>query len=108
MDGEPSRQQLMDLLHLRDRKHFTAAYRLPALALGVIEMTIPDKPNSRLQKYRLTDAGRARAATFGAVRKRPTGTPVETPAKTPVETPVKTAKLRVVGARKCGHWEVLE
>ncbi|MDO8804014.1 MAG: transcriptional regulator, partial [Elusimicrobiota bacterium] len=24
-----------------------------------IEMALPDKPNSRLQKYRLTDAGRA-------------------------------------------------
>jgi ATP-dependent DNA helicase RecG len=29
------------------------------LHLSLIEMTLPDKPNSRLQKYRLTDKGRA-------------------------------------------------
>jgi len=31
----------------------------PLLSRGLIKMTVPDKPNSKLQKYRLTDSGRA-------------------------------------------------
>lgn len=37
--------------------HFSAAYLQPVLEGGLIEMTIPDKPNSRLQRYRLTAKG---------------------------------------------------
>jgi Fic family protein len=51
--GEMSRDELQSALSLKDRKSFRQRYLLPALELGLIEMTIPDKPNSSLQKYRL-------------------------------------------------------
>ena len=41
-----------------DNDHFRVAYILAAMNGGLIEMTIPDKPRSRNQKYRLTDKGR--------------------------------------------------
>ena len=46
--------QCMAKLGLAHRPTFRANYLAPALAAGLIERTIPDKPNSRLQKYRLT------------------------------------------------------
>jgi len=30
----------------------------PALSVGLIEMTIPEKPNTSLQKYQLADKGK--------------------------------------------------
>lgn len=45
-------------LGLSDRKSFRERYLKPALADSLVEMTIPDKLNSRLQKYRLTDKSR--------------------------------------------------
>ncbi len=57
VDGEMDREALQSALGLSDRKSFRERYLKPALADGLIEMTIPDKPNSRLQKYRLTDKG---------------------------------------------------
>lgn len=56
--GEMSRQEILDALGLSDRKSMTDRYLRPALAAGLIEMTIPDKPNSRNQKYRLTAKGK--------------------------------------------------
>ncbi len=44
--------------HLPDEKHFREHYQQPAVVMGLIEMTIPDKPRSSKQKYRLTDAGK--------------------------------------------------
>lgn len=63
-DGALSRNELMALIGLRDRKSFHALYLLPSFELGFIELTIPDKPNSRLQKYRLTAKGRSSATTI--------------------------------------------
>jgi len=60
VDGEMKRADLQAALSLKHEDHFRAAYLRPALDRGLIEMTIPNKPNSRLQKYRLTAAGRKR------------------------------------------------
>jgi len=57
MKDAMSREELQDILRLHDRKSFRERYLRPALADGLIEMTIPDKPNSRLQRYRLSDKG---------------------------------------------------
>jgi ATP-dependent DNA helicase RecG len=46
-------------LGLRDRADLHKRYLKPALAAGLIEPTIPEKPTSRLQKYRLTTKGSA-------------------------------------------------
>jgi ATP-dependent DNA helicase RecG len=57
--GEMSRQDLQRLLGLKDDEHFRKAYLLPAIKEGVIEMTLPDKPRSSRQRYRLSQKGRS-------------------------------------------------
>jgi len=42
-----------------DRTKFRDQVLNPLIEVGLIEMTIPDKPRSSLQKYRLTEKGRA-------------------------------------------------
>jgi ATP-dependent DNA helicase RecG len=56
--GERSRKELMEAMGLTGRDNFEKLYLRPALDAELIEMTIPDKPNSRLQKYRLTEKGK--------------------------------------------------
>jgi ATP-dependent DNA helicase RecG len=68
LQGEMSRTELMAALGLKDEKHFREHYQQVAAALDLIEMTLPDKPRSRLQKYRLTAAGRARLREIAKAR----------------------------------------
>ena len=42
-----------------DRTKFRHQVIGPLLGDGLVELTIPDKPRSSKQKYRLTDKGRA-------------------------------------------------
>lgn len=55
---EMSRTELMEKMNLKDRMNFSFSYLQPALEENLIEMTIPDKPSSRNQKYRLTEKGK--------------------------------------------------
>ncbi|WP_434150445.1 Fic family protein [Methylocaldum gracile subsp. desertum] len=57
LHGEMSREHLQAALGLADRKSFHQRYLIPALQAGWIERTLPDKPQSRLQKYRLSEQG---------------------------------------------------
>ncbi len=64
--GEMSREELQSALNLSDRKSFRERYLNPALEAGWIEMTIPEKPRSSRQKYRLTARGRERQVCGGS------------------------------------------
>jgi len=57
IECEINRQEIQDKLKLNDRMNFIKNYLNPGMEEELIEMTIPDKPNSRLQKYRLTKKG---------------------------------------------------
>lgn len=49
--------ECMQRIKLSHRPSFRANYLNPALSAGLIEYTIPDKPQSRLQKYRISQKG---------------------------------------------------
>lgn len=46
-----SRSEIMERCELKNKNHFIKAYLKPLLESGRLKMTIPDKPNSRNQKY---------------------------------------------------------
>ncbi len=58
ISGEMKRTELQKALDLKHDEHFRISYLLPALKIGLIEMTVPDKPNSRHQRYRISRKGR--------------------------------------------------
>lgn len=53
-------RELMEEVGIKHRPTFLYNYLKPALGQGFVEMIIPDKPNSRSQRYRLTAKGTER------------------------------------------------
>jgi ATP-dependent DNA helicase RecG len=56
--GEMKRTDIQEALALHHEDYFRETYLIPALTVGVVEMTIPDKLTSSKQSYRLTQKGR--------------------------------------------------
>ena len=54
---EKSGKKLIEELKLKHKPTFRMNYLKPAIEAGLIELTIPEKPKSRFQKYRLTKKG---------------------------------------------------
>ena len=63
-DVPRSTKELLDKVGRSDRTKFKRFVLRVLVEDGILEWTIPDKPNSRLQKYRLTAKGRKLAATL--------------------------------------------
>lgn len=54
---ERSFGEMLSFMNNTDRTKFRRKYIQPLLEDGILEQTIPDKPNSKNQKYRLTEKG---------------------------------------------------
>jgi ATP-dependent DNA helicase RecG len=58
LTGEMSRKDLQEAIGLRDAEHFRKSYINPALESKAIEMSIPEKPTSSKQRYRISGVGK--------------------------------------------------
>lgn len=54
---QPNLQPTCNLLATLSRQAFSKSVLRPAMERGYIKMQYPDKPNSKNQKYQLTDLG---------------------------------------------------
>ncbi len=57
-DGPVAREALQEAAGIGHREHFRKAYLEVALNAGWLERTVPEKPRSSKQRYRMTEAGR--------------------------------------------------
>ena len=65
MSGEMTRREIRDALNLKDGWHVKKRFLDPCLERGWIEMTMPGKPRSPKQRFRITRSGRACVEVIG-------------------------------------------
>ena len=70
LKGPMDRQSLQKILGLKAEKNFRLVYLRPAMKLGLIEMTNPDKPRSSRQRYRITAEGKKMLKKLGRSGKK--------------------------------------
>ncbi|MDQ7825675.1 MAG: hypothetical protein RDV48_22940 [Candidatus Eremiobacteraeota bacterium] len=58
LSGEKTREELQEAAGIIDREHFRKHYIEPLLSQNYLERTIPSKPRSSKQRYRITMEGR--------------------------------------------------
>jgi ATP-dependent DNA helicase RecG len=56
--GEKTREELQSAAGIKDREHFRKEHLEALLSAELLQRTVPDKPRSPKQRYRLTPAGR--------------------------------------------------
>ena len=64
MSGEMTRQEICDALKLKSRSDVKRRFLDPCRSQGWIEMTMPQKPRSPKQRFRVTPDGKAHAEAF--------------------------------------------
>ncbi|MBQ7574204.1 MAG: hypothetical protein IJT23_08090 [Clostridia bacterium] len=65
-----SRKEMQTAMKLKDKKNFVQNYIKSMISEGLLEMTIPEKPNSQNQKYRTSDIYVSQELTNGKVIKK--------------------------------------
>lgn len=63
-EGTLSRREIFARIGINGDTRAFKRHIGPLLTEGLVEMTVPDKPNSKLQKYRLTDSGNRQSNSF--------------------------------------------
>ena len=65
LEQEHNNAELLKLIQIKNRDDLRIRFINPLLEAEIIERTIPDKPNSQHQTYRLTEKGRALLKELG-------------------------------------------